>query len=155
MIPAPVTRSATTVPGSGIAVGGFWPRGGYMYTTSPGGAITAGWVAGTSCTGSAIGAGDSTTGTSCIGSAIDAGDSITGTSCTGSAIDGGDSTTGTSGTGSAMTGDGDSTIGTSGTGFVMTRGGWVVGDGALPPQALEKFPGPHTYCAEAGGAAAT
>ncbi|WP_333440581.1 hypothetical protein, partial [Microcoleus sp. herbarium2] len=61
---------------------------------------------------------------------------------------------GTSCTGSGMTGDGDSTTGTSCTGFLMTRGGWVVGDGALPLQALEKFPGPHTNCAEAGGAAA-
>ena len=155
MIPAPVTRSATTVPGSGIAVG-FTPLA-LLYRSiqccgHP--SIDTGTVGGGG-TGSVIGAGDSISGTSCIGSAIDAGDSITGTSGTGSAIDAGDSTTGTSGTGSAMTGDGDSTIGTSGTGFVMTRGGWVVGDGAPPPQALEKFPDPHTYCAEAGGAAAT
>jgi hypothetical protein len=75
-------------------------------------------------TGSAIGANDSTTGTSCTGSAIGAGDSTTGTSCTGSAIG--------------------------------------AGDGLDPHSCLlltlsqrgEKFPGPHTYCAEAGGAAA-
>jgi hypothetical protein len=35
----------------------------------------------------------------------------------------------------------------------MTRGGWV-GDCGVLPQAGEKFPGPHTNCAEAGGAAA-
>ena len=86
---------------------------------SPGGAIIAGSIGG-SCTGSAIGAGDSTIGTSCTGSAI---------------------------------GAGGSTIGSTGTGFLMTRGGWV-GDCGLLPQAGEKFPGPHTNCAEAGGAAA-
>src|SRR4028119_1673437 len=136
MIPAPVTRSATTVPGSGIAVGVTEVGEGYMFPKSPGGAITAGSVAG-SCTGSSIGVGDSTTGTSCTGSAIGAGDSTTGTSCTGSAIGAGDSTTGTSCTGSAMTGD-----------------GWGAGDCGLLRQRSEKFPGPHTNCAEAGGAAA-
>ncbi len=120
MIPAPVTRSATTVPGSGIGVGVTEVGEGYMFPKSPGGAITAGSVAG-SCTGSSIGAVDSTTGTSCTGSAIGSGDSTTGTSCTGSA---------------------------------MTGEGWGVGDGRVLPQAGEKFPGPHTYCAEAGGAAA-
>ena len=70
------------------------------------------------------------------GSVIVAGDSITGTSCTGSVIVAGDSTTGSS------------------TGSAIGAGDWVAGDGAPPPQALEKFPGPHTYCAEAGGAAA-
>ncbi len=136
MIPAPVTRSATTVPGSGIAVGVTEVEEGYMFPKSPPGAVSAGSVAG-SCTGSAIGAGDSTTGTSCTGSAIGAGDSTTGTSCTGSAIGAGDSTTGTSCTGSAMTGD-----------------GWGAGNRGLLRQRSEKFPGPHTYCAEAGGAAA-
>ncbi len=134
MIPAPVTKSATTVPGSGIAVGVTAVGEGYMFPKSPGGAITAGSVAGTSTTGSAIDAGGSTT-----GSAIDAGDSTTGTSSTGSALDAGGSTTDTSSTGSAMTA-GD---------------GWGVGDGGVvPPQAGEKFPGPHTNTAEAGGAAA-
>ena len=75
-----------------------------MFPKSPAGAVTAGSVAG-SCTGSAIGAVDSTTGT-------------------------------------------------SGTGFVMTRGGWGAGDWGFLVQTGEKFPGPHTYCAEAGGAAA-
>ena len=102
MIPAPVTRSATTVPGSGIGVGLTEGGEGYMFP-SPGGAIIAS-SGGGSCTGSGIGAGDST-------------------------------------------------IGSTGTGFVMTRGGWV-GDCGLLPQAGEKFPGPHTNCAEAGGAAA-
>ena len=106
-------------------------------------------------TGSVIVAGDSITGTSCTGSAIDAGDSTTGTSGTGSAMTGdGDSTIGTSSTGSASIGAGGSTIGTTGTGFLMTRGGWVVDDCGLLSQAGEKFPGPHTNCAEAGGAAA-
>ena len=91
-----------------------------MFPKSPAGAVTAGSVAG-SCTGSAIGAGDSTTGTSGTGSAI---------------------------------GAVDSTTGTSGTGFVMTRGGWDAGDWGFLVQTGEKFPGPHTYCAEAGGAAA-
>ena len=91
-----------------------------MFPKYPAGALTAGSVAG-SCTGSAIGAGDSTIGTSSTGSGI---------------------------------GAGDSTIGSTGTGFVMTRGGWGAGDGGVLPQAGEKFPGPHTNCAEAGGAAA-
>jgi len=105
-----------------------------MFPKSAGGAITAGSVAGTSSTGSAIGGGDSTTGTSSTGSAMDAGGSTTGTSSNGSALD-----AGTSSTGSAMTvGDGSG-----------------VGDGGVvPPQAGEKFPGPHTNTAEAGGAAA-
>ena len=65
----------------------------------------------------------------------------------------GDATTGSTGTGSAMTGDGDAT---TGTGFLMTRGGWTVDDDLLllVEQAREKFPDPHVYCAEAGGAAA-
>jgi hypothetical protein len=64
----------------------------------------------------------------------------------------GDATTGSTGTGSAMTGDGDAT---TGTGFLMTRGGRVVDDWlVLLEQAVEKFPDPHAYCAEAGGAAA-
>ena len=140
MIPAPVTRSATTVPGSGIAVGGLTGVGVlYMFCQSSGRATSGGG------TRSAIGGGDSITGTTGTGSAIGAGD--------------GDSTTGTTGTGSAIgAGDGDSTIGTTGTGFLMTRGGWVVDDDddwlLLLEQAREKFPGPHTYCAEAGGAAA-
>ena len=72
MIPAPVTRSATTVPGSGIAVGGLTPGlGGYMLLKSPAGAVSAGSIAGCG-TGSAIGAADSTTGTCCTGSAIGA-----------------------------------------------------------------------------------
>ena len=103
-MPAPVTRSATTVPGSGIAVGLTEGRGGYMFPTSPAGAVSAGSVAG-SGTGSAMTAGESTTG---------------------------------SGTGSAMTGD-----------------GWGAGDWRfLLMQIGEKFPGPHTSCAEAGGATA-
>jgi hypothetical protein len=37
----------------------------------------------------------------------------------------------------------------------MTRGGRVVDDWlVLLEQAAEKFPDPHAYCAEAGGAAA-
>jgi len=118
-MPAPVTRSATTVPGSGIAVGLTEGRGGYMFPTSPAGAVSAGSVAG-SGTGSAMTAGESTTG-----------------SGTGSAMTAGESTTG-SGTGSAMTGD-----------------GWGAGDWRfLLMQIGEKFPGPHTSCAEAGGATA-
>ena len=146
MIPAPVTKSATTVPGSGIAVGLTAVGEGYMFPKSPGGAITVGSVGGTSSTGSAIDAGGSTSST---GSAIDAGGSTTG-----SAIDAGGSTTGTSSTGSALDA-GSSTTGTSSTGSAMTTGdGWGVGDGGVLPQAGEKFPGPHTNCAEAGGAAA-
>ena len=105
MIPAPVTRSATTVPGSGIAVGGFTVVGG-LYIQGYG----------------RVGPEVSPSSSVCVGSVIiGAGDSITGTSSTGSVIGVGDG---------------------------------VGGDGAPPPQALEKFPGPHTYCAEAGGAAA-
>ena len=154
MIPAPVTRSATTVPGSGIAVGALTGVGVlYMFCQSSGRATSGGG------TGSAMtGADDSITGTTGTGSAMTgAGDSTTGTTGTGSAMTGdGDSTTGTTGTGSAMTGDGDATIGTTGTGFLMTRGGWVVDDWLLllDEQALEKFPDPHVDCAEAGGAAA-
>jgi len=82
-IPAPVTRSATTVPGSGIAVGAFTGVGVlYMFCQSSGRATSGGG------TGSAIG-GDSTTGTCCTGSAIGAGD--------------GDTTIGTTGTGFLMT----------------------------------------------------
>ena len=120
-----------------------------MFPEYPAGAVSAGSVAG-SWTGSAMTACESTIG-SCIGSAMVAGESTTG-SCTGSAMVAGESTTGSC-TGSAMTGEGDSTTGTTGTGFLMTRGGWVVDCGLLL-QAGEKFPGPHTYCAEAGGAAA-
>ena len=153
MIPAPVTRSATTVPGSGIAVGLTSVRVGYMFPKSPAGAVSGGSVAGCD-TGSAIGAGDSTTGTTGTGSAMTGdGDSTTGTTGTGSAMTGdGDSTTGSC-TGSAI-GAGDSTTGTTGTGFLMTRGGWVLVDCGLVVQAEEKFPGPHRSCAEAGGAAA-
>jgi hypothetical protein len=148
MIPAPVTSSATTVPGSGIAVGFTEVRGGYMFPKSPAGAVTGGWVAG-SGTGSAMTAGDSTTGSGTGSAMTGEGDSTTG-SCTGSVMTGeGDSITGSC-TGSAMTGEGDST---TGTGFLMTRGGGVV-DCRLLLQAEEKFPGPHTSCAEAGGAAA-
>ena len=139
MIPAPVTRSATTVPGSGIAVGVTEVGEGYMFPKSPGGEITAGSVAGTSCTGSAMTAGDSTTGTSCTGSAMTAGDSTIGTSCTGSAMTAGDSTTGTSCTGS---------------GIVASDGRDRRIDSLLLTQRGEKFSGPHTFCAEAEGAAA-
>src|SRR4028119_197944 len=165
MIPAPVTRSATTVPGSGIAVGGLTGVGVlYMFCQSSG-CPTSGCG-----TGSAIGAGDATTGSRGTGSAIGAGDSTTGSRGTGSAIGAGDSTTGATGNGSAMTGDGDATTGstgtgsamtgdgdaTTGTGFLMTRGGRVVDDWLvfLDEQAEEKFPDPHVCCAEAGGAAA-
>ena len=138
MIPAPVTRSATTVPGSGIAVGGLTPgRGGYMFPKSPAGAVSGGSVAGCD-----------------TGSAMTAGDSPTGTTGTGSAMTGdGDSTTGTTGTGSAMTGDGDSTTGSC-TGSAIGACDSAAGDGALLSQALEKFSDPHRFCAEAGGAAA-
>ena len=106
-----------------------------MFPKSPAGVVSGGSVAG-SCTGSAMTPGESTTG-SCTGSAMTPGESTTG-SCTGSTITGdGD-------------GDGDAT---TGPGLLMTRGGWVVDCGLLL-QAGEKFPGPHTYCAEAGGAAA-
>ena len=150
MIPAPVTRSATTVPGSGIAVGGLTGVGVlYMFCQSSGRATSGGG------TGSAIGAGDATTGSRGTGSAIGAGDATTGSRGTGSAIGAGDgdATTGSTGTGSAMTGDGDAT---TGTGFLMTRGGRVVDDWLvfLDEQAEEKFPDPHVCCAEAGGAAA-
>ena len=84
----------------------------------------------------------------------------------------GDSTTtgGTDGTGSGMasgSGDstigsgvasGDATIGNCGTGSRRDCPGGKVGDWRLAElsgtQALEKFPGPHTSIAEAGGAAA-
>ena len=78
MIPAPVTRSATTVPGSGIAVGGLTlGLEGYMFPKYAAGAVSAGSVAGCS-TGSANGGADSTTGTCCTGSANGAGDSAAG-----------------------------------------------------------------------------
>ena len=150
MIPAPVTRSATTVPGSGIAVGGLTPGlGGYMFLKSPAGAVSAGSIAGCA-TGSAIGAADSTPGTCCTGSAIGAADSTTGTCGTGSAI-GADSITGTCGTGSAI--GADSITGTCGTGSDIGADS-AAGDGALLSQVLEKFSDPQGYCAEAGGAAA-
>ena len=136
MIPAPVTRSATTVPGSGIAVGGLTVVGG-LYIQGYGRVGPEVSPLSSSCPGSVIGAGDSITGTSSTASVIGAGGSITGTSSTGSVI-----------------GAGDSIIGTSSTGSAIGAGDWVAGDRAPPPQALEKFPGPHTYCAEAGGAAA-
>ena len=166
MIPAPVTRSATTVPGSGIAVGGLTPGlGGYMFLKSPAGAVSAGSIAGCA-TGSAIGAADSTPGTCCTGSAIGAADSTPGTCCTGSAIGAADSTTGTCGTGSAIGADSitgtcgtgsaigaDSITGTCGTGSDIGADS-AAGDGALLSQVLEKFSDPQGYCAEAGGAAA-
>ena len=129
-----------------------------MFPKSPAGAVSGGSVAGCG-TGSAMTAGDSTTGTTGTVSAMTGdGDSTTGTTGTGSAMTGdGDSTTGTTGTVSAMTGDGDSTTGTTGTGSAMTGDGDGDGDGDwrfLLVQTGEKFPGPHTYCAEAGGAAA-
>src|SRR5919199_820028 len=140
MIPAPVTRSATTVPGSGIAVGFTEVAAGYMFPKSPVGAVSTGSVTGSTGTGSAM-TGD--------------GDATTGSTGTGSAMTGdGDATTGSTGTGSAMTGDGDAATGSTGIGAAVTgRGGWDV-DGGVLLQAGEKFPGPHTYCAEAGGAAA-
>ena len=152
-MPAPVTRSATTVPGSGIAVGGFTVVGG-LYIQGYGRVGPEVSPSSSVCVGSVIiGAGDSITGTSSTRSVIGAGDSITGTSSTRSVIGAGDSTTGTSSTRSVI-GAGDSITGTSSTGSVIGVGDGVGGDGAPPPQALEKFPGPHTYCAEAGGAAA-
>ena len=116
MIPAPVTRSATTVPGSGIAVGGLTVVGG-LYIQYSGR-----WTSGGGTLGSTIVAGDSITGTSSTGSAIVAGDSTTGTSCTGSGIGASD--------------------------------GWSPNDALLLTQRGEKFSGPHTFCAEAEGAAA-
>jgi len=149
MIPAPVTRSATTVPGSGIAVGGLTGAGVlYMFCQSSGCATSGGG------TGAGIGAGDSTTGSTGTGSAMTGdGDATTGSRGTGSAMTGdGDATTGSTGTGSAMTGDGDAT---TGTGSLVRRGRGVVDDWlVLVEQALEKFPDPHADCAEAGGAAA-
>ena len=116
-----------------------------MFPKSPAGVVSGGSVAG-SCTWSAMTPGESTTG-SCTGSAMTTGSS------TGSAMTPGESTTGSS-TGSTITGDGDGDgDATTGPGLLMTRGGWVVDCGLLL-QAGEKFPGPHTYCAEAGGAAA-
>src|SRR4028118_928975 len=146
MIPAPVTRSATTVPGSGIAVGGLTPGlGGYMLLKSPAGAVSAGSIAGCG-TGSAIGAADSTTGTCCTGSAIGACDSTTGTCCTGSAIGACDSTAGTSCAGSAI-GACDSTTGTCCTGSAIGACDSAAGDGALLlSQAVEKFSDPHRFC---------
>ncbi|MEG3848035.1 hypothetical protein QT971_11510 [Microcoleus sp. herbarium19] len=145
--------------------------------------ITAGCsTGGNGCIASGIGAGDSTTngvGTTGSAIAVGAGDSTTkGVGTTGSTIaDGiGDSTAnGTDGIGSgAASGDstangtegigsgvarGDSTTsGTDGTGSGGDSVGEVAGESGLAersdPQALEKFPGPHTSIAEAGGAAA-
>src|ERR671932_800851 len=70
MIPAPVTRSATTVPGSGIAVGFTEVAAGYMFPKSPVGAVSTGSVTGSTGTGSAMtGDGDATTGSTGTGSA--------------------------------------------------------------------------------------
>ena len=75
MIPAPVTRSATTVPGSGIAVGGLTGVGVlYMFCHSSGCATSGGG------TWAGIGAGDATTGSTGTGSAMTGdGDATTGT----------------------------------------------------------------------------
>ena len=127
MIPAPVTMSPTTIPGSGIvALDGLDVEVVYMFPKSPAaGAVSGGSVSGTSCTGSA----------------------------------GTDSTTCSCGTGSAMTAGGDSTTCSCCTGSRRDPGDdEVVADCSLLASALahslEKFPGPHTSTAEAGGAAA-
>ena len=161
MIPAPVTRSATTVPGSGI---GFVLTGvgvAYMFVKFRAGVVSGGAVGGTSCTGSGVGAGHATAGTGSTGSTNDGtGDATASGDGWGSTNSGtGDSIgCGASSTWSGATGGGDST-GTSGTfrtGFRTEPGGEVAGDCwvAAPPHTLEKLPGPHTSCAEAGGAAA-
>ena len=150
MIPAPVTRSATTVPGSGIDVALCGAVLVYMFvkfrvgvgmgvgTGAIGFVMTAGGEAGHRGTGSGTGAGatGSTTGTGGIGSGV-----------------AGDWTTGNSGSGSGT--------GAVGAGVPERRalmdefdGGFGLGE-LSGPQALEKFPGPHTStCAAPGGAAA-
>ena len=138
MIPAPVSRSPATVPGSGIDVA--LRAGGFVYILGNVGGAT-----GASTIGDGTGSG--MTGASTIGDGT--GSAMTGASTIGD------------GTGSGMTGA--STIG-DGTGSGMTDDvGWgsgaVAGDCGLGElsrtQALEKFPGPHTFvAAEAGGAAA-
>jgi hypothetical protein len=152
MIPAPVSRSPATVPGSGIDVA--LRAGGFVYILGNVGGAT-----GASTIGDGTGSG--MTGASTIGDGT--GSAMTGASTIGDGT--GSGMTGAStigdGTGSGMTGA--STIG-DGTGSAMTDDvGWgsgaVAGDCGLGElsrtQALEKFPGPHTsFAAEAGGAAA-
>jgi hypothetical protein len=130
MIPAPVSRSPATVPGSGIDVA--LRVGGFVYILVKVGGSTGGSTNGDG-TGSAM-TGGSTNGDG-TGSAMTGGS--TNGDGTGSAMTGG-STNG-DGTGSAMTGD------------VGWGSGSVAGDCGLRElsgtQALEKFPGPHTSVA--------
>jgi len=129
-IPAPVRRSAIAVPGSGIEVELL--AGGFVYMLKLGGIAGAGTGAGVG-TGAGAGVG---TGNRGIGSGVTAaGDGL--------------------GVGLGV-GLGDETIG-SGVGLGASIGagsaGAVCADLAVA-QGLEKFPGPHTSTAVAGGAAA-
>ncbi|MDP8935407.1 MAG: hypothetical protein M3N42_15005 [Cyanobacteriota bacterium] len=152
MIPAPVSRSATTVPGSGIAVGLTGVGAVYMFVKFNAGAAS-GSVTGNRGIGSCVGAGDDSTAgstnsgtgdsTGC-GSTSGTGDSIgCGASCTRPDSMGDGATTGVSCTGAFRwdAGDGGGGGGGGGVGLPLMH-------------SVEKLPGPHTSTAEAGGAAA-
>ena len=158
MIPAPVTRSATTVPGSGIDVALCGAVLVYMFVKFR---VGVGMGVGTGARGFVMTAGGEAAGNCGTGSGTGAVGATIGSGATGS-------TTGNCGTGSGVTGDwttGNSGSG-SGTGAVGAGvperralmdefdGGFGLGE-LSGPQALEKFPGPHTStCAAPGGAAA-
>jgi hypothetical protein len=163
MIPAAVTRSATTVPGSGIDVALCGVVLVYMFvkfsegvgmgvgTGAIGLMMTGGGEAGNRGTGSTTGAGDGMIGSGATGSTTGVGDGMIGSGATGSTTGVGDGTTG-SGTGFA-TGVGDAGVGERSDSMDGFDGDFGLGE-LSGAQASEKFPGPHTSIAAPGGAAA-